>query len=72
MAGKGDKDLVEPAMRNAGVEIVYKDVAMWPGTYSAFGLLGRTLVFNVPGNPSAAHICFEFFIRPAILRMAGS
>ncbi len=69
--GKGDKDLVEPAMRHAGVEIVYKDVAMWPGTYSAFGLLGRTLVFNVPGNPSAAHICFEFFIRPVLRQMAG-
>jgi molybdopterin molybdotransferase len=69
--GKGDKDLVEPAMRKAGVEMVYKDVAMWPGTYSAFGLLGRSLVFNVPGNPSAAHICFEFFIRPVLRRMAG-
>lgn len=69
--GKGDKDLVEPAMRKAGVEILYKNVAMWPGTYSAFGLLDRSLVFNVAGNPSAAHICFEFFIRPALRRMAG-
>ncbi|MFQ5912578.1 MAG: gephyrin-like molybdotransferase Glp [Nitrospinota bacterium] len=69
--GKGDKDLVEPALRKAGVEIVYKDVAMWPGTYSAFGLLGRNLVFNVPGNPSAAHICFEFFVRPSLRQMAG-
>lgn len=69
--GKGDKDLVEPAMRRAGVEVVYKNVAMWPGTYSAFGLLGRALVFNVPGNPSAAHLCFELLVRPALRKMAG-
>ena len=69
--GKGDKDLVEAGMREAGAAMVFKNVAMWPGTYSAFGLLGRSLVFNVPGNPSAAHICFEFFVRPALRRMAG-
>ena len=69
--GKGDKDLVAPAMTEAGVEMVFKNVDMWPGTYSAFGLLGRNLVFNIPGNPSAAHICYELFVRPALRRMAG-
>jgi molybdopterin molybdotransferase len=69
--GKGDKDLAERAMQEAGVGIIYKNVAMWPGNYSAFGMLDGSAIFNVPGNPSAAHICYEFFIRPALRKMAG-
>ncbi len=69
--GKGDKDLVAPAMRQAGAEMIFKDVAMQPGTYSALGRLDRALLFNVPGNPPAAAICFEQFIRPALRCMSG-
>lgn len=69
--GKGDNDLVGPAMADAGVHQIFKNISIWPGTYTAFGLLGRNLVFNIPGNPSAAHICYELFIRPALRKMAG-
>jgi molybdopterin molybdotransferase len=31
-----------------------------------------TLVFGVPGNPVSTLVCFELFVRPALLRLQGS
>jgi molybdopterin molybdotransferase len=37
----------------------------------AFGTRGATLVFGVPGNPVAAMVSFEMYVRPAILALQG-
>jgi molybdopterin molybdotransferase len=34
--------------------------------------LPPTLVFGVPGNPVSTLVCFELFVRPALLRLQGS
>lgn len=67
----GEFDFVKEAQEELGVERRLWGVAMKPGRPLAFGVRGRTLVFGVPGNPGAAMISFELFIRPALLRMMG-
>jgi molybdopterin molybdotransferase len=68
----GAKDHVRGALEDAGVELVFWRVAIRPGGPVAFGVTrdGRP-VFGLPGNPVSAHVTFELFARPALLRMGG-
>ena len=54
-----------------GVERRFWGVATKPGKPLAFGVRGDTLVFGVPGNPVAAMVSFELYIRPALLALQG-
>lgn len=67
----GRHDLVKQALSNLGMELVFWKVAMKPGKPFLFGMLGQKPVFGLPGNPGAATISFEQFVRPALLRMMG-
>lgn len=69
--GLGDKDLVAPAMQKCGVEIVFKNVRMRPGTFIAVGKRGRTLYFSLSGFANAAAITFELLARPALRALQG-
>lgn len=57
------------AVRIALPDLAFRSVAMQPGKPQAFGVIGRTLVFGLPGNPVSAAVCFEVFVRPALLAM---
>ena len=48
-------------------------VAMHPGGVQGFGTIGpdSTPIFTLPGDPVAAYISFEIFVRPALRRMIG-
>ncbi len=67
----GDRDLVREALEAAGARLDFWRVAMRPGKPLAFGRLGRTLVFGLPGNPASALTTFELFGRPALRALAG-
>jgi molybdopterin molybdotransferase len=67
----GSRDLVRAALRAAGARLDLWRVAMRPGKPLAFGRLGRTLVFGLPGNPASALATFELFARPAVRVLAG-
>ncbi|MEW6637344.1 MAG: gephyrin-like molybdotransferase Glp [Actinomycetota bacterium] len=67
----GEKDLVKGTMQNLGVEQVFWGVKFKPGKPMFFGVRGETRVFGLPGNPVSAMVCFELFVRPALLRMMG-
>jgi molybdopterin molybdotransferase len=67
----GEFDFVKEVQEKLGVERRLWGVAMKPGKPLAFGVKDGTLVFGVPGNPGAAIISFELFIRPALLRLMG-
>ncbi len=69
----GPHDYVKPALLGLGVEEVFWRVAHKPGKPLWFGVAGSgALVFGVPGNPVSSLVCFELFIRPALLRMQGA
>lgn len=67
----GPHDLVRSVGAELGVEEVLWGVAVKPGKPLWFGVRGRTLVFGVPGNPVSALVCFELFVRPAVLALQG-
>ncbi len=37
-----------------------------------FGMLDGTPCFILPGNPVAAYVCFQLYVRPALLVLAGA
>jgi molybdopterin molybdotransferase len=67
----GDYDLVKGIMQEEGNRLLFWQVAMKPGKPLAFGALGKVPIVGLPGNPGSSMVCFEQFVRPAILRMLG-
>ncbi len=67
----GEFDFVKQVQEDLGVDRRFWRVAVKPGKPVAFGTHGDTLVFGVPGNPVAAMVSFELYIRPALLAMQG-
>ena len=67
----GPHDLVRSVGAELGVEEVLWGVAVKPGKPLWFGVRGETLVFGLPGNPVSALVCFELFVRPALLALQG-
>ncbi|MCA0144588.1 gephyrin-like molybdotransferase Glp [Blastococcus sp. LR1] len=65
-------DVVQEALAQLG-ETRFRQVAMHPGPAQGFGQLGRdgVPVICVPGEPVAALVSFEVFVRPAIRLMLG-
>ena len=70
-AGGGD-DLLQEALAELG-DMSFTQVAMHPGPLHAFGLLGpeQVPVICIPGEPVAALVAFEVFVRPVIRLMLG-
>jgi molybdopterin molybdotransferase len=69
----GAYDVVREVLSRLG-DVVFEQVAMAPGAAHAFGRIGpdSTPVFALPGNPVAALVAFEAFVRPALRRMVGA
>lgn len=67
----GDYDFVKPVLQELGFDMKFWKVAMRPGQPLAFGTIGTTPVFGLPGNPVSAMVSFEQFVRPAIRKMSG-
>jgi molybdopterin molybdotransferase len=70
-ASVGPHDLVRKVQKELRVEEVFWGVAIRPGRPVAFGVRRDHLVFNLPGNPVSALVCFELFVRPAINVLLG-
>jgi molybdenum cofactor synthesis domain-containing protein len=65
----GEKDLVKSTMIALGVEQVFWGVKLKPGKPVFYGTRGATRLFGLPGNPVSAMVCFELFVRPALMAM---
>jgi molybdopterin molybdotransferase len=68
----GPHDLVRSVGRELGVSEVFWRIALRPGKPLAFGVRDSTLVFGLPGNPVSSLVCFELFVRPALLALQGA
>lgn len=70
-ASVGPHDLVRRVQAGLRVEEVFWGVAMKPGKPVAFGVRRDHLVFNLPGNPVSALVCFEVLVRTAVNALLG-
>jgi molybdopterin molybdotransferase len=66
----GDFDLVKAVLDDIG-EMTWMQVAIRPAKPFAFGTVGGTPVFGLPGNPVSSMISYELLARPGLRRMAG-
>jgi molybdopterin molybdotransferase len=66
----GVYDLVKDVLGEIGT-VDFWQVAMQPGRPLAFGRLGDTTFFGLPGNPVASLLTFMLFVRPALWKLAG-
>jgi len=67
----GSSDFVKVVLGELKVRSIFWKVAIKPGKPIYFGTRGKKLVFGLPGNPVAAQLGFQLFIKPALLRMMG-
>ena len=67
----GDRDYVKAAIEKLGGVVSFWKVNMKPGKPLAFAMLDGKPIFALPGNPVAAMVSFELFVRPSILTAMG-
>jgi molybdopterin molybdotransferase len=67
----GEHDLVKQVLAELG-HVEFWQVAMQPAKPFAFGTIGTTPFFGLPGNPVSAMVGFEQFVRPGILAAMGA
>ncbi len=68
----GDKDFTKLAFTQLGMESYFSGVDIKPGKPTTFGKIGECLVVNLPGNPLAAMVNFEMFVKPTITKLSGT
>jgi molybdenum cofactor synthesis domain-containing protein len=66
----GDFDLVKVVLDRIGV-MHWMQVAIRPAKPFAFGRVGATPVFGLPGNPVSSMVSYEVLARPGLRRLAG-
>ncbi|KMS51972.1 hypothetical protein V474_02685 [Novosphingobium barchaimii LL02] len=70
-ASQGHRDLARTAMMPLGLRISFAGVAMKPGKPLWYGMIGRTHILGLPGNPTAALTAARLFLAPMICALAG-
>ncbi|WP_089175291.1 gephyrin-like molybdotransferase Glp [Bosea sp. AS-1] len=70
-ASVGDHDLVQEALKRAGMSLGFWKIAMRPGKPMMTGRLGRMVVLGLPGNPVSSIVCGHLFVLPLIEALLG-
>ena len=69
-------ETADVVVTSGGVSVGGKEQVFWgvkfkPGKPLFYGTRGETRLFGLPGNPVSAVVCFDLFVRPALMRMTG-
>jgi molybdopterin molybdotransferase len=67
----GEEDHVKPAVESLGELNLWK-LALKPGKPLAFGKIGDTPFFGLPGNPVSVFVTFLLFVRPYLYAQQGN
>lgn len=67
----GDYDFMKETLERLGAVQVFCQVNQKPGRPLVFWMLQGKPIFSLPGNPVAAMVCFELYVRPALRKMLG-
>jgi molybdopterin molybdotransferase len=70
-ASVGERDFVQPVLRELGVQLHFWKAAIKPGKPILFGTRGPVAFFGLPGNPASSLVTFELFVRPGLRRLQG-
>ena len=67
----GEEDHVRRQVESLGELQLWK-LKVKPGKPLAFGRVGDTAFFGLPGNPAAVYVTFAMIVRPWLLRSQGA
>ncbi|OEF96974.1 molybdopterin molybdotransferase MoeA [Desulfuribacillus alkaliarsenatis] len=67
----GDYDVMKDVFQKIGAEIIFWRVNMRPGTPMVVAKWDDKLIIGLSGNPSAAYISCELFVRAYVYKMQG-
>ena len=67
----GDFDYVPEIMKEIGVDILFKSIAVQPGRPTVFGIKDDKYIFGLPGNPVSSFVQFEMLVKPLLRKMMG-
>lgn len=67
----GDFDYVPQILKEEGIEIRFKSLAVQPGRPTVFGVKGEQMFFGLPGNPVSSFVQFELLVKPLLYKMRG-
>lgn len=67
----GEEDHVKAAVESLGKLELWR-LALKPGKPLAFGHIGKTPFFGLPGNPVSVFVTFLLFVRPFLYAQQGS
>lgn len=67
----GDWDFVKPVLEDLGAEPIFWRVDQKPGGPLGFWMLEGKPILGIPGNPVAAMVMVEEYVRPALRKMMG-
>ena len=68
----GEADFTKDSFFDLGFKTIFEKVDIKPGKPTTCGMLGKTAILNLAGNPSAGLINFEIFGKAIILTLAGN
>ncbi|ACB94636.1 molybdopterin molybdotransferase MoeA [Beijerinckia indica] len=67
----GDTDHVHAMLRDLGADVLFRGVAIKPGKPLTVSTLGKTIIFGLPGNPTAAVVGVYMLLLPLIRQLYG-
>jgi len=67
----GTYDFVPKILEKAGINILFRTIALQPGKPTIFGTRGEKRIFGLPGNPVSSFTIFEILVKPMICKMMG-
>jgi molybdopterin molybdotransferase len=71
-ASVGDYDIVKPAFRALGAQMIFEKVAVKPGKPCWHAKIpDGPLILGLPGNPASASVCAHLFLRPLLSKLLG-
>jgi len=68
----GKFDYVPDILKEAGIDLLFKSIAIQPGKPTVFGKKGDRFIFGLPGNPVSSFVQFELLVKPFLLKMSGA
>ena len=68
----GDKDFTKEAFAQLGMETFFSGIAIKPGKPTTIGRIDNTVIVNLPGNPLAAMVNYEIFVKSIIRKLTAA
>lgn len=70
-ASVGDADYIKDILARCG-QVDFWKIAIKPGKPLAFGSIGNSYFFGLPGNPAAVVTTFQQLVAPALRQLSGA